>query len=531
MNITSLGKDPVTPDQPTGSDVRYEPEYEKLQAEVDKISIPSASGGINWKKVSDMASTILAEKSKDLLVACYLAVSQIHLRRLEGLADGLIVLHDLIHTYWEDLFPPKKRMRGRIGAIEWWIEKSEIAMKAIKPDPVAAETLDGIQKTLSHIDTLLREYLPEPPLIRPIQRILEQIPSIAPKKVEPVPSPVTEMPGPESIKTEQAAKAEPPKTSPAMDDHGPISSEQDAQKALSTSIQRIRQAAAFLLEHDPTNPLAYRYRRLAAWMQVSGSPPASNGQTQIPPPAPQVQQALMDLRDKGQWNAAIINAEQRLSQFIFWLDLNRWVAEALLQLGDDYQMAHDAVCQETACLIHRLPGITELSFSDETPFADTETRQWLKGKQLSHDTGVGVPTAQKGTMPIEGETDRLAQVQGKAQALTKKKKWLEAVGLFQVELKNCFSQKEALTWRIALCRTLIHSKRADMTMPHLDLILNDIEAYGLESWDPSLALEGLKLVWTGYTNQTDAASKQNANSILSRIAKLDPAEALKLGSQ
>ena len=70
-----------------------------------------------------------------------------------------------------------------------------------------------------------------------------------------------------------------------------------------------------------------------------------------------------------------------------------------------------------------------------------------------------------------------------------------------------------------------------MTMPHLDLILNDIEAYGLESWDPSLALEGLKLVWTGYTNQTDAASKQNANSILSRIAKLDPAEALKLGSQ
>ena len=117
MELSSLGKDPIQPDQPAGSDVRYEPEYEKLQAEIDKLSLPSASAGIDWKKVSDLATSILAHKSKDLLVASYLAVSQVHMRHIEGLADGLVVIHDLITTYWDGLFPPKKRMRGRVGAL------------------------------------------------------------------------------------------------------------------------------------------------------------------------------------------------------------------------------------------------------------------------------------------------------------------------------------------------------------------------------------------------------------------------------
>ena len=83
-------------------------------------------------------------------------------------------------------------------------------------------------------------------------------------------------------------------------------------------------------------------------------------------------------------------------------------------------------------------------------------------------------------------------------------------------------------WRSALCRILIGSKRTDMALPHLELILKDIETYRLENWDPQLALEGLKLVWTGYTHHTDKQVKRDAQSVLSQIAKLDPTEALNL---
>jgi len=350
MDIYSLGKEPIQQDEPAGLDVRYEPEFEQLQAEIDKLSVPSASGGTDWKKVSDLATAILAEKSKDLLVASYLAVSQVHMRQIEGLADGLIIIHDLIVNYWDSMFPPKKRMRGRLGAFEWWIEKTETALTGLKPEPIAAEKLDVIQKTLSQIYTLLNEHLPEPPLLRPIQRALELIPPISEKKPEP--SPTTE-----TIQPEQAPESEPgidrgdPKSAPVEPKPEMLATEKDALKIISSGMQKVRQATAFLLENDPKNAMAYRYRRIAAWSVVSGIPPESNGQTQIPPPAPQILQSLLNFKENGNWNALIIAAEQRLSQFIFWFDLNRLVAEALDRLGDGYVNAHEAVCQETALFI------------------------------------------------------------------------------------------------------------------------------------------------------------------------------------
>jgi type VI secretion system protein VasJ len=529
MEIHSLGKNPIQPHQPAGSDVRYEPEYEQLQAEIDKLSSPSASGGIDWKKVSDLAVSILDKKCKDLLVASYLAVSQIHMRRIEGLADGLTVLHDLIGHYWDDLFPPKKRMRGRLAAIEWWIEKTETALKGITSQPVAAEKLDAINQALTQINSLLTEHLPEPPLLRPIQRVLEEIPSVSERRPEPESTPAAEPPQPEpppALKPETPRK--PPKPAAPADEPQELTTEPDAQKLITTGMQKVRQAAAFLLEQNSMNAMAYRYRRTAAWSLVSAPPPESNGQTQIPPPAPQVRQALLDLRESGNWNALIMSAEQRLSQFIFWFDLNRFSAEALASLGNGYQNAHEAVCQETAFYIYRFPTLAELSFSDGCPFADPETRQWLNDIAIGANSVTEAGVAMSEPANAADETDHMANTLTKAQALAKKKKLPKALQLLQTELKNCVSQQEVLMWRSALCRILIGSKRTDMALPHLELILKDIETYRLENWDPQLALAGLKLVWTGYSNHTDKEVKRNAQAVLSQIAKLDPAEALSL---
>ena len=529
MELSHLGKSPIQSDRPGGSDVRYDPEYEQLQAEIDKLSLPSASGGVDWRKVSDLATSILADKSKDLLVASYLAVSQIHTRQLDGLADGLSLMHDLIVDYWDNLFPPKKRMRGRLGALEWWIEKTESALTGSISDPVAPGRLEALNATLSKLDTLLKEHLSEPPSLRPINRALETIPSLSETKPEPESAPADERfqpsppPEPERVTKREASKATPATTKPET-----LVTAQDAQKVINSGLQKLRQAATFLLENDPTNAMTYRCRRIAAWSMLSAPPPESKGQTQIPPPPPQVRQELIDLKDNDNWHALITSAEQRLSQFIFWLDLNRYVSEALVKLGDEYQSAHGVVCQETAFLLDRLPGVVDLTFSDGTPFADSETRQWLTqiasvADSASTDT-IQIPEPGKG----ESENDRMADTIEKAHALAQKNELLDAVRLLQTELKKCCSQKEALMWRLALCRMLIGSKRTDMAVPHLDLILKDIEAYRLENWDPRLALEGLKVVWVGFNNHTDKALKRNAEAVLSQIAKLDPAEALKL---
>jgi type VI secretion system protein VasJ len=75
------------------------------------------------------------------------------------------------------------------------------------------------------------------------------------------------------------------------------------------------------------------------------------------------------------------------------------------------------------------------------------------------------------------------------------------------------------------------SKKADLATPHFEQILHDIDLYRLEEWDPDLAMEGLKLVWTGFNAQKGKAFKSEAAGVLDRIARLDPAEGLRLGSR
>lgn len=59
-----MGKEPITDKAPAGSDVRYEPEYEALQAEIDKLSSPTASSGVDWDNVAKLSAKILAGKKK-----------------------------------------------------------------------------------------------------------------------------------------------------------------------------------------------------------------------------------------------------------------------------------------------------------------------------------------------------------------------------------------------------------------------------------------------------------------------------------
>ena len=81
---------------------------------------------------------------------------------------------------------------------------------------------------------------------------------------------------------------------------------------------------------------------------------------------------------------------------------------------------------------------------------------------------------------------------------------------------------------MVLCQILLDSKNKKMALPHIEQVLNDIEKYRLETWDPELALKGLKVVWTGFRSLSDKAFEHNAAETLNRIAKLDPAEALRL---
>jgi type VI secretion system protein VasJ len=530
MDVISLGKEPIGGDHRAGIDVRYEPEFEVLQAEIDKIGSPTASGQVDWKSIVEKAANILKTRSKDLTVASYLAVGLVHTRHVEGLDQGVQVLRDLVETFWEDLYPPKKRMRGRQGALGWWLEKTESELQKAPPaKPLPAELVQRIRDNLQAVDQQLAEKMEDPPLVRPIQRIVERFEVVPqspaqPAADQPKSAPQVSKPAAAEPSTPVLQPPTPAAKAVTAEAADKITNAQEAGKAADAALQKIRQASAIFLKADYKNPLAYRLRRIAAWARLDALPPHKEGITQIPPPAVQVLDTFSQLREAGNIPAFIENAEQKLSQVVFWVDLNRMVAEALSDLGAGCQKALDVVRQETAGFMSRFAGIEELSFSDGRPFADMETRQWIKG--LGTHAGQGADS----DSPLRdglNDTSIKAKLQ-EARVLARKKQLVDGVNLLQKNMRQSESRCVQMQWRLAIIQLLLSVKKHQLALPHAEQVLQDIESFRLEMWDPGLALEGLNSAWQTFSAQNTNEHKAQAVQLLQRIASIDSVAALRL---
>ena len=520
MDLWTLGKNPISSEQPAGADMTYEPEYEELQTELNTLS------SRDWEKVVQMASEILATKSKDLWVASALGVALVHTRQAEGLAIGLRVYRDLLTDFWNSFYPAKGRMRKRIRIVEWWVEKTGSALKSLESFSLLSEEITRVKEDFEAVDKLLNEHLEQAPSTASIKEFLDTI------------SPGAEAEGPvEPTQARETRKESAPQEMEAVEERKPppekeeatgeMASPQDAQRELRNSLQRIRKVAAYLWEDDRTNPLAYRLNR-TAWLQVVELPPVADGRTRLPPPDGQTQRILADSREKADWEGLLRTAEPMVGRFLLWLDLNRYVTEAMGHLGSQYETARGTVCEETTSLIGRLPGVEDLAFSDGTPFADSETKSWLQ--EMARDQGhSGETLSVSEEMPASLKDGEATQTeQEDALNLLRRGKLLEAIDLLEKRMHDAFSRKEKMYWRLALTELLIQSKKTKLVVPHLEQILHDIDQYRLEEWDPRLALKALKAVWFGLNVQKDQTAKGKATEALNRIARIDLKEAIRL---
>lgn len=550
MDLSALGKQPISTDYPAGSDVRYDPAFDELQSEVDKLSSPAAAGSVDWEKVTRLATDILAYKSKDMLVASYLSVALIHTRRDDGFSVGLSLYSDLIEQFWEDLYPQKIRMRGRVRALEWWLEKTEVALKQIEELSFPLGQIIQINDNLNRLAHFLQAHLGnDSPSLSPIQKYFNSLQTGAVTSCE---SEAATRVSPETLE-EEPFVAEPKRQEsqdvaalqelkPLQEPAGlqELTSRQEAAKALNDGLLQINQASFHLWQQDLASPHAYRLTRKTSWYALDEQPPATNGQTRIPPPPSHVRNLLLNLRNNGDAAAMLQAAETRQPQYIFWLDLNCMVAEALTRLGTGFERAHQAVCQETAFLLHRLPVLQELSFSDATPFAAPDTRQWLKMialRQTSIDisrlTAVD-PNVATGTVSItdsgsvSGTEAVIGKTMGDLQQMVCTGNLIEAMEVVQQKLGACSSRRDNLLWRLSLSQMLVELGKSKLALPHLEQVLDDIAGHELEQYEPSLALRGLKLAWLAFDSQTEQKFKDQAQDVLHQIGRLDMPEMVRL---
>ena len=145
--LNAIATSPIPGDSPTGESARYDETFATLEAEVGKLDNP-AGGDVDWRVVEEGAVALLTSKSKDILVAAWLARAMLERNGCAGLADGLAMLRGLMDTFWEPLHP--QRTRPRRAALEWLSDKLAASM----PEEHLADT-DGVAKCISEIEAIV----------------------------------------------------------------------------------------------------------------------------------------------------------------------------------------------------------------------------------------------------------------------------------------------------------------------------------------------------------------------------------------
>jgi len=516
MELHDLGKLPISESNPTGEDIRLDPDFEALSNEIEKMSSASFSGTMDWGKVVALSSAILSGKSKDLLVACYLCVGLLSTEGLIGLAKGVHIFRDLLETHWEALFPSRKRMKGRKNAFEWWAERVRATLPSLKNQTWPESQKDPFIEDLKAVDEFLGENLEDAPVLTPLIRNVSAL--IDTKRSE------TDAEKAVSTESEKAGPAERKPPATQVSETGtarPADSfaEMDKEQLFKQGLGILGRLASIIAREDPFNPLYFRLNRVVSWISVQSMPPNTDGKTLISPPEEQIVASLTTLYRAGEWKALIEAAESRVPEYIFWIDLSRYTSESLTKLG--HPDISEAVADETRKYAKRIAGIERLAFSDGTPFANEATREWLKHVSPQENVALADKASNGMRESIEKETSQ-------AMSLIRENRLSDAMNIFREKLNRASSAREHFIWKIAFCRLLNQTDQTQLSPPYLRSLLEYIDCYKLEQWDPLLAVEALTVVLSGMRRRGGENGEIQAMAVFERISALDPARAFDL---
>ncbi len=522
-----MGKLPISEEAPSGKDVRYEPDFEALSDEIAKLSTPSATSAIDWKKVISLSSVILEKQSKHLQVACYLCYALIKTEGMEGLFQGVHVLKDLLENFWETMYPPKKRMKGRRSIIVWWDEKVSDFVSEADIVVWEKEKRDLFIDDITAIDRFLGDNMDDAPLLRPLINKIQSVVEEKPEEPEEVP---VEADSDLSQSQSEMAQSGAGQASAVMRKAAPsavvsgstVPSDASPSDLLKQGLSLIGKSVSGLLKQDVFNPLPYRLNRIVAWSMIDELPVATGGKTMLPPPDDNIVSSINALYDAGNWQDLADTCESRVRQYLFWLDLSRYVAESMEEMGHDN--VSEIIGRETFMFVKTVPGIDKLSFSDGTPFADADTKQWLKELENAGDSdrsGAALEQSDSVLSSISEQTKNANQ-------LIKEKKLDAALTILIKPMLSASSKREQFLWKLGLLRLLIKLKQIKVAASYIDDIIKNVEEFKLEIWEPDIAVEALSLALSGLRLQKKDRNQEIIESIINKISILDPVKAMEV---
>lgn len=492
-DAAKLGSTPVPGNEPAGTAVRYDPDFQKLQAEIDKLESVTA-GPVNWAEATATAGAILTGKSKDILVSAYLAMGLFQRSGYAGLAAGLTAFRDLLSTFWEKLFPPIEKLRGREAAVRWLDERIS---QAVTSRPAASEEdraqLDSCSSLLKEVAELVAAKFPGGgPSTGELQRAIRD-------KTESIPRPAAPTEKPD-VPVNVARPSE-----PAVID--------TAEKALA----KVLEAAAFLRRASTADPLPYRLLRGAFWSRVTALPPQKGGVTTLAGGDANLLRSIEASLAEGAFAAVIEQSEGRLATDPLWLDLTFSTVRALEGLGAGHDAARTAVIEESAGLLGRLRGLPSLQFEGGVFLASPAARLWIENEVLPP-----APAA-------DSTPGKLENAMREAKKLVARRQLGAATTLFQKDMQGLPPGRERFLWRLELAKLCTEAGEHRLALPLFESLDEEGRRHTLEEWEPALSVEVVKCLWQCYSALPKGEGVgEKAAQVYSRLCRLDLTAAMAL---
>lgn len=615
---------PIAGDNPSGKDLRYDARYDKVkEARREDLDLPPGGLATDrkvadWPAVVTQARTLLEKETKDLQLGAWLTEALMKREGAAGLATGLRGLEGMLKDFWETLYPEldPEDLELRAGPLAWVGAKLDVparqmpiaqggisqldytASRAIpseddakanrdkaaereeavsqgkrtpeEVDKAIASTnkawyrtlvadLKECQQALNALETVSDErFGRDAPSFNALRKALDDVErtaaSLLALKLQLDPDPIDAEAGADVGAYAPPAGWVPEGGAPA----GPLAPEPTS---AADAAARVAASARFLRRAEPANPAPYLLLRGFRWGELRAVPGDVDPRLLEAPPTT-VRAKLKALLLDGNWTELLEQGEQLMAtpQGRGWLDLQRYTLTACDALGAEYGAVRAAVRAELRSLLAALPRLPHMTLMDDTPTANSETREWLASEGLASDgDGAAAGNGDGGDVaPEDGsgalddalaQDDETAENGGLARHAARRRRAVgsgrdpfalaraeqlagrpnKAIEMLVAELARERSPRGRFVRETQLAFVMVEAGMHAVARPILEQLVTTINERTLDAWEAGpLVAQPMALLCRVIDALEDADAAPQRQELYLRVCRLDPLQAIAL---
>jgi type VI secretion system protein ImpA len=303
-----------------------------------------------------------------------------------------------------------------------------------------------------------------------------------------------------------------------------LSSESPARKEL---VSQVAAVAATLRQKEPYSPAPYLMMRGLRWGDLRNAA-AQSDPAMLEAPPTEIRQQIKRLSLQEKWRELLETAEavMALPCSRAWLDLQRFVVEACAALGSNYENIAVAIRSELRCLLRDVPHLLEATLMDDTPAANSKTREWLREILAEPGAVASAPVS----LPLEESNggphwNKFVDSSTLAKEALRTNQPDKAIEIMNQEVGRQRSARARFQRRLQLVEVCVAAGKDAIVQPLLDDMIAIIDNHKLEEWEDKtyLASALITIMRASKKIQADAKEKQK---YFERVCRLDPAQAL-----